>query len=321
MSVFDRLGRLLFIVPYVASRGGVPTRELAEVVGAKPSQIESDIELLAMVGQPPLTPDHLIDLYIEDDVVYVELDQSLTRPLRLTHEEARALVLGAKLVGDLGGLGSELERVLERITEVLNPVDRAAVRSLSEQIAMDDEGGVADHGALLRRAIAENRRITVEYYSQSSDALKAYILEPVALLTHAGFEYVLALDVSQARHEKLFRLDRLGSVELQNDVFEPPQDLDLERYRRPRLYFGDGAYSARIRFDAAIAHKATERHPPQDVVQLPDRRVEVKVKTSSSAWLARWALQYGIEAEVLEPPEVRDYFRELCERALDAYED
>ncbi len=109
MSVNDRMGRLLFIVPYVAHRDGVPLQELAEKLQVTTAQIEADLDLLAMVGQPPLTPDHLIDLYVEDDIVYVDLDQSLSRPLQLTHEEASALVLSAKLVGDLGGLGQELE--------------------------------------------------------------------------------------------------------------------------------------------------------------------------------------------------------------------
>mgnify|MGYP001327835368 CR=1 FL=1 len=31
--------------------------------------LEEDLDLLTMVGRPPLTPDHLIDIYVEDDVV------------------------------------------------------------------------------------------------------------------------------------------------------------------------------------------------------------------------------------------------------------
>ncbi len=320
MSVSDRLGRLLFIVPYVASRGGVPLEELAEKVGVKPAQIESDINLLAMVGQPPLTPDHLIDLYIEDEVVYVELDQSLSRPLRLTHEEARALVLGAKLVGNMGGLGEELEGVLDTITAALNPADREALESLSKQIAMDDELGVAEHGPLLRRAVEEQKRIAIEYYSQSSDALKFYTVEPLALITHGGFEYLVGLDVDKDRQEKLFRLDRLGAVRLLEETFEGPSDIDLERFRTDRLYFGDGAYTGRVRFQESVADRAAERYPPRDVTRNEDGSADVRVGTSSIAWLARWVLSFGTEAEVLGPPEVRRYIKELCDDALAVYE-
>ena len=152
MSVSDRLGRLLFIVPYVASRDGVPLAELAEKVGSTPSQIEADLELLGMVGQPPLTPDHLIDLYVEDDVVYVDLDQSLSRPLQLTHEEAGALVLGARLVGNLGGLGQELLLVLQKISDKLNPADRERIQVLSERIGIGSDSP-ADAALPLRQAV------------------------------------------------------------------------------------------------------------------------------------------------------------------------
>ncbi|MEO1481079.1 MAG: WYL domain-containing protein [Myxococcota bacterium] len=320
MSVSDRLGRLLFIVPYVASKEGVPLKELAEKVGATPAQVESDIDLLSMVGQPPLTPDHLIDLYVEDEVVYVELDQSLTRPLRLTHEEARALVLGAKLVGRQGGVGQELDSVLATITRNLNPADREAVESLSERVAMDDESGMEQHGAFLRRAVEESRVVQLEYYSLSSDALKRYRLEPLALITHGGFDYLVALDTAQDRHEKLFRLDRIGSVQMTEATFERSSDIDLERFRTDRLYFGDGAYTARVRFSESVADRAAERYPPEDVTRNEDGSADVRVRTSSIAWLARWVLSFGAEAEVLSPPEVRRYIKELCDRGLSVYE-
>lgn len=321
MSVSDRLGRLLFIVPYVASRDGVPLSELAEKLGAKTSEIESDIDLLSMVGQPPLTPDHLIDLYIEDDIVYVELDQSLSRPLRLTHEEARALVLGANLVGSLGGIGQELEGLLSKITENLNPSDREAVESLAQRIAIDGESGSAYHGSQLRRAVEECRLVQLEYYSLSSDAMKSYRLEPLALISHGGVEYLVALDTAQDRQEKLFRLDRIGSVDVSVKTFERRDEIDFNRFRTDRLYFGADGYVARVRFDREVADRAAERYPPEDVIRNEDGSADVCVRTSSISWLARWVLSFGVHAEVLSPPEARRFVKELCERGLKAYED
>ena len=188
MSVRDRVARLLFIVPYVSARDGVPLVELAARLGVKVGQIESDILLLSMVGRPPLTPDHLIDLYVEDDVVYVDLEQSLSRPLRLTHEEAAALVTSARMVGSLGGLGLELERLLDKITEALNPVSQEQVRAISRQVGIwQDVGEVDAHVATLREAIAESVQVEMDYSSASSDRQKTYDLEPLALLNHSGW--------------------------------------------------------------------------------------------------------------------------------------
>lgn len=320
MSLQERMSRLLFIVPYVASRDGVPLVELAEKLGVKPAQIEADLDLLAMVGQPPLTPDHLIDLYVEDDIVYVDLDQSLTRPPQLTHEEARALVLGATLVGKQGGLGEALERVLEKITLALNPVDRDMVRSLRKRVGIAQDGD--DTAGLVRvieDAIDGHEELNVDYYSASSDQKKTYRLQPLARITHSGAEYLVALDAGADLHEKLFRLDRMGTVAKSGASFVPPKDFDLEKFRKRQLYLGKGDTVATVRFAAAAAPLVVDRFPQKDVTREDDGALTVKLSTSSAAWLLRWVLPLGVNAEVVGPREARDTLAKLCNDACKAY--
>jgi proteasome accessory factor C len=317
MSLNERLSRLLFIVPYVASRDGVPVSELAGKLGVKPAQIEADIELLSMVGQPPLTPDHLIDLYIEDDVVYVDLDQSLSRPPRLTHEEARALVLGAKLVGSQGGLGDALDTVVARIVSALNPVDQKALRSLGKRIAVGDDAPGHAPSAELRRAIDAHKEIELDYYSASSDQKKHYRLRPLALITHSAVEYLVALDVGAELHEKLFRIERMGALMVQSDVFTPPA-VDLERFRKTKLYAGDGT-AAEVRFAPKVAAQVAERFADAETKKQKDGGLTVRLTTSSQAWLARWVLPFGEDAEVLGPEDARLALRAICSEAAAAY--
>jgi len=320
MSIGERLGRLLFIVPYVARRDGVPVSELAEKLGVGREQIEDDLDLLAMVGQPPLTPDHLIDVYIEDEVVYVELDQSLSRPPPLTHEEARALVLGAKLVGGQGGVGEELERVLAKIVALLNPVDREIVSSLSKRIGVWQDAPSAPQ-AVLRSAVEARREVELEYYSASSDRAKTYRLEPLALITHSGIVYLVALDVGAERHEKLFRLDRMGAITATDRHFEPPAELDLEKYRTGRLYSGNSDdLTAEVRFSPAVAARAADFFAEKDRRPQKDGSLVVRVSTSSPAWLARWVLPFGLDAEVMGPAASRETLGALCAEAAAAYE-
>lgn len=319
MSVTEHLGRLLFLVPYVARRDGVPVAELADKLAVTPKQIEADLELLAMVGQPPLTPDHLIDIYVEDKVVYVELDQSLSRPPPLTHEEARALVLGAKLVGAHGGLGDELERVLDKIVAALNPVDREMVRSLAKRVGIAQDAPQSTQ-AVLRAAVERRHELDLEYYSASSDRMKRYRVEPLALITHTGIDYVVALDVGALHHEKLFRLDRMADVTDTGRVFTPPAEVDLEKFRKGRLYLGAPSdLTAEVRFSPAVADVAAERFPKKDCKRGKDGSLTVRLSTSSTAWLARWVLPFGADAEVVGPPEARAALAALCQQAADAY--
>lgn len=320
MSLQERMSRLLFIVPYVASRDGVPLKELADKLGVRPAQIEADLDLLSMVGQPPLTPDHLIDLYVEDDIVYVDLDQSLTRPPQLTHEEARALVLGVTLVGKQGGLGQALEQVLEKITRALNPVDREVVQSLRKRVGIaqdgDDSAGLVH---VVEKSIDAHQEILVDYYSASSDQKKSYRLQPLARVTHSGSEYLVALDVGAELLEKLFRLDRMGSVELTGTAFAPPTDFDLEKFRKRQLYLGKGDNVATVRFAEAAAPLVVERFAQKDVTHEADGTLTVKMSTSSAAWLLRWVLPFGVNAEVLGPQDARQTMAKLCLEACEAY--
>lgn len=220
MSGSDRLGRLLFIVPYVMHKDGVPIEELATLLDVTPAQIQADVDLLCMVGQPPLTPDHLVDLYIEEGIVYAELDQNLSRPMRLTHEEARALVLGVKLVGDIGGLGHALKHALQTLTQKLNAADKQAVEALSQRIYVVNDGdGPQRHSAVLREGIETHRTVLAVYYSATNDRTKTYSLKPLALLVHGGVAYLVARDVDAQDKEKLFRLDRLQHAVLLGPSF------------------------------------------------------------------------------------------------------
>ncbi len=316
----DRLARLLFIVPYVASRGGVPMSELAQKLEVTVKQIAADLELLCMIGRPPLTPDNLVDIYVEDDVVYVELDQRLSRPPSFTHEEASALVLGAKLLDTHGEAKERVTRVCQKILAKLDPATRALVQNAAARITIDASDATAPR-EILQEAMSQSRTVSFAYYSASSDHAKSYTVEPLAELTHSGFFYLVALDVGAEHKEKLFRLDRMAEVHLGETRFVPPDRLDLEKYRTSTLAPREGALTAKVRFTAAVAPRAIEQFPKADREERGDGSVVVRVTTSSPAYLARWVLPYGLDAEVMRPNEARAALASLCAEAAAAYDE
>ena len=320
MSLEERMGRLLVIVPFVAARDGVALSELAAKLGATSKQILADIDLLAMVGRPPLTPDHLIDLYVEDGVVYVDLHQNLSRPLQLTQDEASALLLGAKLVGRSGGLGDDLEVVLDKLAARMHPAHREMLKALGDRIHVGQDDVVpAAPSATLRRACSMHIEVLVHYYSASQDRHKRYRLQPLGVFLHGGFEYLAALDTEADGQEKLFRVDRMGEVQQTGEVFVPPQAFDLEKYRTRQLYFGRGDLEASVWLSPRRAQHARELFGSEDIVERSDGSVVVRVVTSSPAWLARWALAYGEDAEILSPAAARRYIAGICAVAARQY--
>ncbi len=109
-DVHERLRRLLFVVPYVARHRGVTVDALAKQLGVSREELLRDLELLTMVGRPPFQPDDFIDLHVENDQVWVDLDQRFSKPPRLTGPEAAALAAVRRAApsggADRAGLGA-----------------------------------------------------------------------------------------------------------------------------------------------------------------------------------------------------------------------
>ena len=98
MNVTERINRILFILSYVSKNQGITLQDLAERVGMRPKQLMKELDFMLLIGKPPFRPDDYVDIYVEDQRVYIEYDQMLNRPLRFTRPEALALLISLKLL-------------------------------------------------------------------------------------------------------------------------------------------------------------------------------------------------------------------------------
>jgi proteasome accessory factor C len=322
MSVQERLDRLLYIVPYVTQRDGVPFDELATELGLSRKKLEEDLDLLTMVGRPPLTPDHLIDIYVEDDVVYVDLDQRLCRPLRLSRAEAKALVLGIKLVGHLLAESSALDAVVKKITSHFSASERTYMELAEQSIALAEQGDAsAQPLQVLRQAVQMHRLVELKYFSASRGALCDYKVKPLGLLAHSGFDYVLALDCGADDKEKLYRLDRIAGVSLLSESFDLSDTVDLERFRQESFFQAVDKEEVMVRFAPSWKAHLAEHFAKEDMLSKDDGFVEVAVSTASIPWLVSWVLAFGQDAEIIAAQAFRKHARDICAQAASMYKE
>src|SRR5947209_16031032 len=125
----DRLGRLLNLVPYLQARPGIRVAEAARDLGITERQLREDLELLWVCGLPGYGPGDLIDMAIDGDQVTITYDAGIDRPLRLTPDEALALVVALRaLAGTSGGADrGAVERALAKIELAAGGVTDAPV--------------------------------------------------------------------------------------------------------------------------------------------------------------------------------------------------
>src|SRR3712207_7757734 len=94
----ERMTRLLSLAPSLTARPeGVPRAEVARDFGVPERQLRRDMELLWMCGLPGSGPGDLTDLAFEGDRVRVTFTAGMVRPLRLTTDEAVALVVALQI--------------------------------------------------------------------------------------------------------------------------------------------------------------------------------------------------------------------------------
>jgi proteasome accessory factor C len=302
-DVHERLRRLLFLVPYISKHPGISVEELARALSLTRDQLLKELDLLTMVGRPPFQPDDYIDIYVENDRVYVDLDQRFSAPPRLTAAEATALTAAAELLKPAAG--GALQSALAKLEKVLPAEVRSRYRDMERKIDANVQG--SDELAPLAKAISSRREVTFAYFSQGRGAVEQRRARPLELFSHRGQWYLHAYCLSRKDH-RLFRLDRIRDLALTSTPFE------LGNAARPTVPNPAGAAGeVKVRFSPVSAPYVRERFG-QTVRTMPDGGAEVNVAGDSERWLVQWILSFGGEAEVLEP----EWAREAVARAANS---
>ena len=89
----DRMARLIAAIPWIVARDGALVDEIADRFDYPRDLLLDDLEnVVFFVGVPPYTPDTLIEVQIDDDMVWIRYADWFSRPMRLTSAESLALL-------------------------------------------------------------------------------------------------------------------------------------------------------------------------------------------------------------------------------------
>ncbi|MFN0062947.1 MAG: helix-turn-helix transcriptional regulator [Myxococcaceae bacterium] len=305
-GVHERLRRLLVLVPYVAQHQGISVSELSQALSLTREALLEDLDLLSMVGRPPFNPDDFIDVYVENERVYVDLDQRFSKPPRLTPGEATALAAAAALLRPAAG--EALQRALTKLERVLPTSAKARYREMAGKIDATTEG--PPELVPLAHAISERQQVRFDYFSQGRGETEARTVEPLELFSHRGHWYLLAHCLARV-DERLFRLDRIQNLQTTGVVFAP-RNAASRSLPKPTL---KGRGDVRVRFTPTAAAYVQERFGGE-AVRLADGGAEVRVTGDAPRWLVQWVLSFGGEAEVVEPEWARQAVAQAAQASL-----
>lgn len=318
----ERLPRLLALVPYLQARPGIAVAQAAADFGVTEAQLRRDLTLLWMCGLPGHGPGDLIDLSFEGDTVSVIFDAGMSRPLRLTPEEALALTVALRTLADTPGI-AELVDPADGEHADTNAVQRALAKVEAVAGSAADRRTVAvrlDHAErmlpLLRRALDEGRAVRLRYYTATRDETTERVVDPLRIFTADGHTYLEAW-CRRAEGTRVFRVDRMDDAVV---LAEPAAVPDGVQARD----LSEGVYqpaSEHLLVDlrVGVPYAWVADYYPTEHVVADGAHLHVQLRVADPAWVRALALGSAGEVEVLSPDWLAEAVRADAERALAAY--
>jgi proteasome accessory factor C len=297
--------RILALVPWIVAHPGSPKHEIAQRFGITVEQLDDDLALVLMIGVPPYSPGDYLDVEDDEDGnVTIRLAEYFRRPLRLTPAEGLALLAAGRAL--LAVPGSD-------------PNGPLATALAKLEDALELPGLVVDVGeperlAAMRDAVAGHRRVEIEYWSAGRDDQTTRRIDPEVVFFATGEWYVGAY-CHRARDERMFRVDRIRSVEPTGETFEPgATGFETGDVYTPR------ADDTRVTLELAPAAAwVAEAYPTEAVTERADGSLEIVLAVSERAWLERLLLRLGPDARAVAPVEIEPLAADAARRILRRY--
>jgi predicted DNA-binding transcriptional regulator YafY len=310
----DRLSRLLAMVPFLLARQGIPLREAARQFGLTEAQLVKDLELLFVCGTPGHMPDDLIEAEWDTGHVYLNNADTIARPLRLGVDEALALIVGLRALAEVPGLHDReaLDRTLAKLEAAAGDAALAAT-----QVSVEVEGE-AEVLATARQAIAANRRLHLRYFVPTRDETTERDVDPMRVLLVDGRWYLEGW-CHRVEAVRLFRLDRVDSIELLDVTADLPPDAVARDLDEGLFVPSPDDTVVTLELDPP-AHWVADYYPVEDVQRLADGRLIVRLRAADGRWLRSLALQLSGAARVLEPEDLAREVHDAASAALSAYQ-
>jgi predicted DNA-binding transcriptional regulator YafY len=319
LGATSRLSRLLAMVPWLLQRQGIPLAEAAAHFEISEEQLVKDLELLFVCGTPGHLPDDLIDADWESGRIYLRNADAISRPLRLSMDEAVALLVGLRTLADVPGLHDadhEASTVQSVITKLSAAAGDATAAAGSLSVDLSQGADQATLGAV-RDAVRRRRRIFLRYLVPSRDETTQRHVDPVRVLNVAG-QWYLEGWCHRAEGIRRFRLDRVVEVRVLAEEGIPPDGVVSPGLDEGLFTPSPDDLLVTVELDAA-ARWVAEYYPIEQSVERADGVLQVSLRTASPDWLPRLALRLGGAMRVLAPDDVAARVAELADKALAAY--
>ncbi|WP_437918692.1 helix-turn-helix transcriptional regulator [Sphingobacterium sp. LRF_L2] len=211
-----RLSRLTAILTQLQTKRLLTANELAERFSISKRTVYRDIKALEQAGVPVLT---------EEGKGYTLMEGYRIPPIMFSETEANALITAEQLVlkNKDESFVKDYISAINKIKSVLRSNTKSKANLLSERTRSGQnwEGNRTSNSlSLLQLALTNFNLVDITYYSPDNDQTTERTVEPFAIYTTQENWLLIAL-CRLRKDYRAFRLDRIQSLNVKNETFEP----------------------------------------------------------------------------------------------------
>jgi predicted DNA-binding transcriptional regulator YafY len=312
------LERMLRIHQLIQSGAFPNASELARQLEVSTKSIHRDLEFMRDRLQLPLEFDRARFGYRYTEEV------NAFPTVQITEGELFALVVAEKALQQYRGtsfekpLLSAIQKMEQSLPETISlnlaDVERTiSFRTRAEPIL---DLKIFD---CLAKATAARRQLELTYRKPGMQQTEQRVVDPYHLANINGEWFLFAFDHLR-KDIRTFVPARIKSVRQTGKHFVRQKQFSLEARLRNSfgVHSGRGAFDVVIRFDECVADYIREKkwHDSQELRELDNGGVELRMKLSSLPEVERWVLSWGGNAAVVRPPELAEAVKDSAKRLL-----
>ena len=219
-----RLSRLTAILIQLQTKRLITATTLADKFNVSVRTIYRDIRALEQSGVPIIT---------EDGKGYSLMEGYRIPPVTFTESEANALITAEQFVlkNKDASFIKDYTEAISKIKSVLRQSTKENANLLSDRIAISQNNSydrTSNYLSALQLALTNFNLTTIDDQKLETEETTTRIIEPFALLSTQE-NWLLVAWCRLRKAFRLFRLDRIKNLQIQNEKFEPHK-ITLKEY-------------------------------------------------------------------------------------------
>ncbi|MGD9987440.1 helix-turn-helix transcriptional regulator [Pseudonocardia sp.] len=312
-----RADRLLSLVLLLRHRGRMTASALAAELEVSTRTVLRDVDALSTAGVP---------VYSERgrDGGFALLPGFTTDLTGLTHDEAVALLTSrSRVTSEALGMAPAFSSAMAKLVAAMPDDARTRATDAADRVLVRRGGLIGEpepdrHPEAVQRAVLAGHRLRIRYPSRGAPPSWRTV-DPLGLVSAAGRWYLLALHDGA---DRTYRVSRITEAEVLAEPAARPAGVDLEAlWQRRRTEFLSAHTGFRARLRIRPSRRAEVVRISAGVTDVEDARewlvVDVVFGDLQHAERVMWSL--AVDAEALDPPELREAIRTRAQRFADAH--